>query len=325
MVLLLTGLAINILGPTGPALMHHLSRSPHDVGLIFSAEGLGSFCGSALAGSILSRFSPHSVVSAACALLFVSLGVVPSCSALSQVMLMYLCAGAAAGLANTTANTMVTWAWRGSAGRLGAVLNFVNACFPLGGTAAPLLLLLCGQRIGNPLVAFSLIAVLALLPMTGAALLQTPAPPPPPPLEPPSPPKRRGSCDTLGSSSAVGGSSLCGIDLGSRPAYVRWTVLAPLLVTIWLCIGAEIAYAAWVYSYATHQAGMGSHQAAYLTSLYWSAFTVARLGATPLAACVTPGAILVPAMALEVLLTSYPYEQALVSLRLKKKIDAEVC
>jgi len=128
-------------------------------------------------------------------------------------------------------------------------------------------------------------------------LLETPAAPPAPPVDLPSPPKR---ADSFGGSSALGSSAVCGIDLGSRRAYVRWTVLAPLLTTIWLCIGAEIAYAAWIYTYATHCASMRSEEAAYLTSLYWSSFTVARLAATPLAAYVSPGAILVPALALEV-------------------------
>ena len=41
-------------------------------------------------------------------------------------------------------------------------------------------------------------------------------------------------------------------------------------------------------------------QAAYLSSLYWSAFVVGRLSATPLAAYFSPGAILVPSLALEV-------------------------
>jgi fucose permease len=296
MILLLTGLSVNILGPVGPALMHQLSSSTASVGAIFSAEGLGNFIGSALAGWVLHRYSAHRVITWACGVIFVGVGAVPSCSALSQVMLLYLLVGAAAGVANASANTMVTWVWRGSSGRLGAVLNLVNACFPLGGSAAPLLVLLSERRLGNPLVAFLGIAVFAALPCIGGAVLQTPSAPPAPPAELPSPP----ACGNSFSSAALGGSTVCGIDLGSRQRYIHVTVLAPLLITIWLCIGAEIAYSAWVFSFATHRAGMRSDEAALLTSLYWSTFTVGRVGATPLAAFISPGAILLPALCLEV-------------------------
>lgn len=213
------------------------------------------------------------------------------------MVLLYFLVGAAAGTVHTVANTMVTWVWRGSSGTLGAVLNLVNSCFPLGGTTAPLLVLLSERRAGNPLAAFICIAVFAALPCAGAAALATPSPPPAPPPELSPTPKR----DSSFSSAALGGSTACGIDLGSRARYVNATVLAPLLTTIWLCIGAEIAYAAWVFSYATHRAGMRSDEAALLTSLYWSAFTVGRVTATPLAACISPGAILLPALGVEVI------------------------
>ena len=41
-VLMMTGLSINVLGPVGPVLMRHLSASPHSIGSIYSAEGLGN-------------------------------------------------------------------------------------------------------------------------------------------------------------------------------------------------------------------------------------------------------------------------------------------
>jgi len=209
------------------------------------------------------------------------------------------------------------------------------------------------RRVGNSLAAFSAISVAALLPAAGCALLQPPTAPPPPPEER-AEEEKEGAAD--GSSRAVGGSTVLGIDLGSRRAYVRCTVHAPLLLTTTLCIGAEIAYAAWVYAYAAHHAEMRSDearcsrdaaemqprcsrgaaevqprcsrgaaevrsdevvsrrcagrrtdrltcpstaQAAYLSSLYWSAFVVGRLSATPLAAYFSPGSILVPSLALE--------------------------
>ena len=340
-VLMMTGLSINVLGPVGPVLMRHLSASPHSIGSIYSAEGLGNFLGSLLLGPVLSRLRPHAVLVGVSALVFLCLGAVPSCSALHQVASLYLLIGLASGLGNATANTSLTWAWHGAAPQLAAAFNLVNSCFPLGGaplprrfhrrtaahplarrrleprsspsrplpssaakggghmgghppgrgtlpaeapsrltaspppsrltasaaspprllpagSAAPLVVLASERRVGNSLAAFSAISVAALLPAAGCALLQPPTAPPPPPEER-AEEEKEGAAD--GSSRAVGGSTVLGIDLGSRRAYVRCTVHAPLLLTTTLCIGAEIAYAAWVYAYAAHHAEMRSDEA----------------------------------------------------------------
>ena len=65
-----------------------------------------------------------------------------------------------------------------------------------------------------------------------------------------------------------------------------------------LVIGAEMAYTAWIYSYATIRVGMRSEDAAYLNSSFWMAFTVGRMCMVLLAACFTPGALSSPAMSL---------------------------
>ena len=64
-----------------------------------------------------------------------------------------------------------------------------------------------------------------------------------------------GLIDTV-SGKPRGGSTLLGIDLGSRRAYVQLTVMAPLMVLMTLGIGGEIAYGAWIFSYATERARM---------------------------------------------------------------------
>ena len=95
-------------------------------------------------------------------------------------------------------------------------------------------------------------------------------------------------------------STLGGVDLGSREAYVRCTVVAPLLAVITLGVGAEIAFSAWVYPYAVERAGMRVDEAAYLSSLYWTCFTVGRMCMAPLASCFSAGALLLPTLACNV-------------------------
>ena len=86
--------------------------------------------------------------------------------------------------------------------------------------------------------------------------------------------------------------------LGSREAFIRYTVLAPMLLMITLTIGAEVAYAAWVYTYAIERQGMSPTEAAWLNSLFWSSFTVGRVILTALAAFFPPAVLLIPTLAL---------------------------
>ena len=81
---------------------------------------------------------------------------------------------------------------------------------------------------------------------------------------------------------------------------MRLTVIAPLMATVTFVIGAEIAFAGWIYAYAIERAGMRRSSAAYLNSLFWTTFTAGRVCTIPLAACVSPGMLLVPTLILEV-------------------------
>ena len=71
-----------------------------------------------------------------------------------------------------------------------------------------------------------------------------------------------------------------------------------MLLMITLTIGAEVAYAAWVYTYAIERQGMSPTEAAWLNSLFWSSFTVGRLILTALAAFFPPAVLLIPTLAL---------------------------
>lgn len=97
---------------------------------------------------------------------------------------------------------------------------------------------------GNGLVAFSAIGALAAVPALSATVLRSPLPPPAK-LQPqtsdgvPATPLK-------GLGSSHGGSTIAGVDLGSRAAYIRTTVIAPLMLVITLVIGSQISFAGWV-------------------------------------------------------------------------------
>lgn len=301
--LFLGGLCVNIIGPAGPTLARSMHTSVAMIGNIFAAEGAGNTLGSSLISALLDRFSGHTLIASICLLLFFVVGLVPSCTSIAHVVVLYMIVGGCLGLMCGASNTLVTWVHAGS--NVGPWVNLINASFGLGASCAPLLFVAVEQRVGNGLAAFSAIGVFAMVPALSTMLLPSPARPPPKQLpqgterdEEEEEESARHPLRGLGI--GRGASTFAGIDLGSRATYVRVTVVAPLMAVVTLVIGAEIAFAGWIYTYAIERAGMKREAAAYLNSLFWTTFTVGRVCTIPLAACLSPGMLLVPTLVLEV-------------------------
>lgn len=292
-IMLLGGFAINIIGAAGPALTSNIHSSISAVGTIFSAEGIGNMIGSAVVGSVLDRHTGHDVICVLSLLMFAVVGLVPACESISQVLALYFLVGACMGMMSMTANMLVTWVQHGH--NVGPWVNLVNSCFGIGASGAPLLFMLVERRLGNGLASFTAIGIFAFLPACTAWLLQSP----------PRPVKEVVDADEVQSLRGIGmskrRSTICGVDMGSRERYIRCTVLCPIMLVMVLVIGAEMAYTAWIYSYATIRVGMRSEDAAYLNSSFWMAFTVGRMCMVLLAACFTPGMLLVPGLSLNLL------------------------
>ena len=285
----LNGSCVNIVGPAGKTLASSLHTTQTGVGSILSAEGAGNLTAALLISVVLRRFAGHAILRTLLLCLFCCLALLPSCSSIGQASLLYFGVGCCLGLGSGAANTLVTWVQTGR--NVGPWVNLINACFGLGSSSAPLLFVAVERRSGNGMASFSVIGCLAAATALAASLLRSPSPPPLKPAAEASPCR-------LGN--ARGASTLMGIDLGSRQAYIRLTVMLPLMVLMTLGVGGEIAYGAWIFSYATERAGMPSAEAAVLNSFYWTAFTLGRLSLIPCSAVVTPELLLLATVGLEV-------------------------
>ena len=286
----LNGSCVNIVGPAGKTLESRL-HTTHGVGSILSAEGAGNLTAALLIAVVLRRFAGHAILRTLLLCLFCCLIGVALCSSIVSARMLYFGVGCCLGLGSGTANTLVTWVYSGR--NVGPWVNLINACFGLGSSSAPLLFVAVERRAGSGMHSFSAIGCLAAATALAASLLHSPSPPPPKlAAEAETSPRRLGK--------ARGASTLMGIDLGSRQAYVQLTVMAPLMVIMTLGVGGEIAYGAWIFSYATERAGMPSAEAAYLNSFYWSAFTLGRLSLIPCSAVATPELLLLATVGLEV-------------------------
>ena len=293
----LNGICVNIVGPAGKTLESRL-HTAHGVGSILSAEGAGNLTAALLIGVVLGRFAGHAILRTLLLCLACCLVGVAQCSSIVSARILYFGVGCCLGVGSGTANTLVTWVYSGR--NVGPWVNLVNACFGLGSSSAPLLFVAMhsvamaesGMQHGG-MHSFSVIGCFAAAAALATSLLHSPPPPPPPkPTEAAASPGRVGK--------PRGGSTLLGIDLGSRRAYVQLTVMAPLMVLMTLGIGGEIAYGAWIFSYATERARMPSAEAAYLNSFYWSAFTLGRLALIPCSTFATPELLLLATVGLEV-------------------------
>ena len=296
----LNGICVNIVGPAGKTLESRL-HTAHGVGSILSAEGAGNLTAALLIGVVLGRFAGHAILRTLLLCLACCMVGVALCSSIGSARILYFGVGCCLGLGSGTANTLVTWVYSGR--NVGPWVNLINACFGLGSSSAPLLFVAMahvhsaataegGTQHGG-MHSFSAIGCFAAAAALAASLLHSPPPPPPKPAaEAAASPRRLGK--------PRGGSTLLGIDLGSRRAYVQLTVMAPLMVLMTLGIGGEIAYGAWIFSYATERARMPAAEAAYLNSFYWSAFTLGRLALIPCSAFATPELLLLATVGLEV-------------------------
>ena len=298
--LFLGGCCVNIVGPAGPTLSHTLHASVTMIGNVFAAEGAGNTIGSSLVAPLLERYSGHSILSCLCLILFFVVGLVPSCTSFLHVVGLYVIVGCCLGLLNGSAQTLVTWLHTGH--NVGPWVNLINASFGLGASCAPLVFVAAERRMGNGLVAFSVIGAFASVPALAASLLQSPQQPHAAPRsELHQAEEDEWDRHPLRKVHSIrhGGSSIAGVDLGSRAAYLRVTVFGPLMAAITLGIGSEIAFAGWIYTYATEHSAMRRATAAYLNSLFWSTFTAGRVCTIPLAAYVSPGGLLLPTLLLE--------------------------
>ena len=289
-VLFVQGNCVNILGPAGPTLTASLHASLESVGNVLSAEGAGGMVGASLIAYMLERHSGHAIICRAGLLLSAVLCSTLLCSGIAHVALAYFLVGVCLSLCSGVSNTLVSWVQSGR--NVGPWVCMVNASFGLGSSSAPIFFLQIVRRTGNGMLAFASLGVIAALFALAAALLPSPKPPPAAEEALHASPLRM-----IGS--AKGGSTLMGIDLGSRSTYVRVTVVVPFMLALTLGIGGEIAFGAWIYAYATERVGMASSDAGLLNALYWCTFTVGRLGTIPLAAMLTPELLLLPTIALE--------------------------
>ena len=248
------GLDTSIVGPTLPALATQTGSTVGEMGLVFFLGAVGVTFGTLLGGWLFD-WAPGSVV----------LGVAEMVSAMLMLMVphvpwfglliaLFVVKGVAGGVVGTGANTLLVWTHGGKAGPF---LNSLHFFWGLGAFLSPFLLGLLITAGGVHSQAYLVLAVFDF--SVGAAVLLY--------LHPPV--AVRGEHADAATARAAG--------------LLMVPIVMAAMLFLFFYVSSELTFAGWIYTYAVTLGLADAAAAAYLTSLFWLAFTLGRLVSIPVA------------------------------------------
>ena len=226
----------------------------------------GGALGTLLGGWLFDRVPGRFVLAAAqfcsAALFFL----VPQVPWFGLVAGIFIVKGIAVGLVNTGANTLLLWTHGDKAG---PVVNALHFFFGLGSFLSPFILGLLIAAGGAYPDAYRLFAVADVV--VGVVVLAALSAPVATPKQP------------------------SGGEAGRTAPSMAPIVLSAALF-LFFYVGAELTFGGWIYTYAITLHLADAVRAAYLTSIFWLAFTVGRLISIPAALRFSPRQIIPAAL-----------------------------
>jgi len=251
------GLISAVLGPTLPALAKLTQSTFSQISIVFLLHSLGYFIGSIVGGNLLDRVSGHlTMILALCVsmVLFVAIPLTPVLWLLIGIVLV---TGFARGIIDVGGNTLLVWV---HAEKVGPFMNALHLFYGIGAFLAPVIIAQALSISGGVAWGFWAIAIL-LIP----SILQLSITP-----EPSAPEKI-----TRDSEASAAGQ------------------LVFLMVLFAFCYSSLAnIFGGWIYSYSLESNLANETSAAYLTSIFWGAFTLGRVISIPVATRYKPNQIL---------------------------------
>ena len=267
------GLSVGLLGPTLPSLADQTQTRVGQLGTLFLAGAFGGLLGTLLGSRLFDRVRGHPALGIAqliSAFLIALYPVIPSAWILLVVV---IGKGVADGFINTGANTLLVWTHKEKSS---PYMNALHFCFGLGAFLAPFLVAQLLAISGGYRWAFWALAALGGL--AGLSLLTLKKNP-----------QHAQSTSTV-----------------KETTRINYPLVISAMLFLFFYVGAEIAFAGWIYTYAFTLDLADATMAAYLTSGFWLTFTIGRLISIPLAARLAPQRMIAAALAgcLIILLTA---------------------
>jgi len=239
---IILGLLTAAEGPALPSLAENTASALDEVSLIFLFGWLGYLLGSYLGGQAYDRLPGHRLMASTLLVITVGAIIIPMVQILWLLLLVLFLLGLAKGALDVGGNALLLWVHGEKAGPL---MNGLHFFFGLGAFVSPLILAGFLSATGGILWTFWLFALLSL--PLALWLWTLPGPPAQAPLH----------------------------EDGNVPFPV--IPVALLVLAFLFCVGAEIGFGNWVYTYAL-TLGLGTAiTSAYLTSAFWGTLTLGRL------------------------------------------------
>jgi len=267
-VFIAVGMAVASLGPTLPGLAEHTHSQLGAVSVLFTAHALGQMLGAFFGGRLYDRAPGHPLMVGMLLLMAAVLALVPLAPALWMLAVAWFLLGVGGGALDVGGNTLIVWV---HGRQVGPFMNALHFFFGIGSFLAPVVV---GQVLtlsGDVSAAFWVLAAL-IVPIV-LWLIRQPSP---------------ASPNHAADHPQEGG-------LPAKPAYLaagRRKIVLLIALLLLFYVGAEAAAGGWIYTYAVALELSDAATAAYLTSVFWGAFTFGRLVSIPIAARFRPRLLL---------------------------------
>ncbi len=252
------GMCVAILGPTLPDLARNTHTSISSLSILFTARSLGYLIGAYSGGRLFDRIKGHPLMAVMLILSAASIALIPAMNLMVLLVLAILLLGISESIIDVGGNTLLVWIHRG---KTGTYMNGLHFFFGIGGFIAPILLAQVIILTNDFSWAYWFLALM-ILPVALLIFII------------PSPQIRKTTSDDSE-------------DRINRP------LIAGLILFFFLWVGAEGGFGGWIFTYALKSGLTDKTGAAYLTSAFWGAFTMARLFSIPLAIRLKPIYLLV--------------------------------
>jgi len=247
------GLTNASLGPLLPLLREQARADLSQVSILFTGRWLGYLLGSLISGRIYDRRRGHPVMAVSLILVAAAMALTPAIPWLWGLVLIMVLLGASEASLDVGGNTLLIWL---HGRKVAPFMNGLHFFFGLGALISPLIIAQAALAYGRFDWALWLIALL-LLPVA-FGLLRLPSPPAP------------------AYAASVESSTSTKPHSESNRKY--WLIVFLFVLFFLTAIGAEQSFGGWIYTF-TVKAGLATAQmAAILTSVFWGAFTLSRLG-----------------------------------------------
>ena len=240
---LATGLLGASIGPSLQSIAQNTSTELSQLGFLFTALSAGRMCGAFILHPLYKKITSHLLMFFFLIGAGIGLALTPQLTQLLLVALVLFIIGVFWGGLDVGVNTNITLIWKDKSS---FYLNGLHLFYGIGAFIAPLVVIGAVNTLHSFKYAYWFFGFLFFF--ISLILVWLPSP------------------ITKNNDQALK-------ENGSSP--FKW--LAGIFIFIVLCVGIEVSFGGWIYSYLTEKELVNENQAALLNSLYWAFLTLGRL------------------------------------------------